>query len=92
MRRLLWFSVGFAAACLAGAVFYGAWLIFGATITLLAAGILAAVYKKYGHCMRPILILLGMATGLCWFGGAQSHSAEFAYPMCISENPFPWPA
>ena len=72
MRRLLWFSVGFAAACLAGAVFYGAWLIFGAAITLLAAGILTAVHKKYGHCMLPILILLGMATGLCWFGAYDS--------------------
>lgn len=67
MRRLMWFSIGFAAACLAGAVLYEQWIVLGAIITLVIAGILAAVNKKYGNCLLPLLILLGLGIGLCWF-------------------------
>lgn len=72
MRKLMWFTVGFAAACLAGAIFYGQWLLLGAMAALIAAGALAAVHKKYGNCLLPLLIVLGIAIGLCWFG-AYDH-------------------
>lgn len=67
MRRLMWFSIGFAAACLAGAFLNEQWLVLGAIIILTAAGILAAIHKKYGNCMLPLLILLGLGLGLGWF-------------------------
>ncbi|MBE6941280.1 MAG: DNA internalization-related competence protein ComEC/Rec2 [Ruminococcaceae bacterium] len=67
MRRLMWFSIGFAAACMAGAFLYQQWLVLGAVIILTAAGILALVHKKYGNCLLPLLILLGLGIGLGWF-------------------------
>lgn len=67
MRKLMWFSIGFAAACLIGSIFYQEWLVLGAVIVLILAAILAAVHKKYGHCLLPLLIILGLGLGLCWF-------------------------
>lgn len=68
MRKLVWFSLGFAAASLAGALLYGQWLMLGAVGALLLAGILAALKMKYSKCALPLLIFLGCAAGFCWFG------------------------
>ena len=68
MRRLMWFSIGFAAACLLGALLYEHWLVLIAVIALIIACILAVVHKKYGNCLLPLLIVLGIGIGLCWFG------------------------
>ncbi len=68
MRKLMWFTLGFAAACLVGSIFYGQWILPGAMLVLFLAGALATVHKKYGNCLLPLLIIMGMAIGLCWFG------------------------
>lgn len=68
MRKLVWFSIGFAAASLAGALLYGHWLMLGAIVALVLAGILAALKIKYPKCALPLLVFLGCAAGFCWFG------------------------
>lgn len=68
MRKLVWFSIGFAAASLAGALLYGQWLMLGAVGALLLASILAVLRIKYHNCALPLLIFLGLAAGFCWFG------------------------
>lgn len=66
MRKLMWFSIGFAAACAAGAyLFSGLWLI--------ALGILcfATVFVFAFALHRPVLTILaiGLAVGFCYFFG-----------------------
>lgn len=68
MRKLVWFSIGFAAASLAGALIYGQWLMLGAVGALLLVGILAVLKMKYPKCALPLLIFLGCAAGFFWFG------------------------
>ena len=68
MRKLVWFSIGFAAASLAVALLYGQWFMLGAVVALLLAGILAALKMKYPKCALPLLVFLGCAAGFCWFG------------------------
>ena len=68
MRKLVWFSLGFAAASLAGALLYGHWIILGAAVALVLAGILTALKIKYSKCAVPLLIFIGCAAGFCWFG------------------------
>ena len=66
MRRLMWFSIGFAGACaLAVYTFTLSLLIpFGILGILLAVGSLAALKKKI-----PGAILLGLGLGLLWYFG-----------------------
>lgn len=68
MRKLVWFTIGFAAASLAGVVLYGQWLLLGAALMLVLAGVLAVLGKKYEKSRLPLLIALGCAVGFCWFG------------------------
>ena len=67
MRKLMWFTIGFSAACLAGALLYGFWPVLGCAVALMAAAVLAALRKKYQQCRLPLLIVLGCAVGLAWF-------------------------
>ena len=68
MRKLVWFTIGFSAACLLSALVYGQWILLGAVIMLLLTGMLAFFCKKTGRGKQLLLILLGTAIGLCWFG------------------------
>lgn len=64
MRKLMWFSVGFAAACALGAYAHlERWLLFVALGCLLGAANLAA----FGKGKRIIAVLLGMAVAACWY-------------------------
>ena len=68
MRKLVWFSIGFAAASFAGAILYGGWLLLAAVLMFVLTGLLACFYKKYEKCTLPMLIALGCTVGLIWFG------------------------
>ena len=46
MRKLVWFGIGFAAACLMGSLFLGGWLLLMAVVALVSAGLLAINRKK----------------------------------------------
>ncbi len=62
MRKLMWFAVGFAAAC-AGGVYlkYGVWI---ALVITLVFTLILSKYRRQLFC-----ILLGCAIGLGWFLG-----------------------
>lgn len=68
MRKLVWFTIGFTAACLLCAVVYGNWIPLGAVFMLLATGVFAIICKRTDKGKHFLLILLGSAVGLSWFG------------------------
>lgn len=68
MRKLVWFAVGFSAACLLRAALYGSWIFPCLAAALMASGILAVICRKTHKGMLPLLIALGVSAGLCWFG------------------------
>lgn len=63
MRKLMWFSVGFAASC-ALAVYgdLGKWLWLAALVCFLCAAVMVAL----GRGKRPAVALLGAAVAVCW--------------------------
>lgn len=67
MRKLVWLTIGFAAASFAGAALYGDWVLFAAVIGLLLTGTLAVLVANYNKGSRILLILLGCALGFGWF-------------------------
>lgn len=67
MRKLMWFTIGFSAASLAGSLLYGFWPVLGCAIALAVAAVLAALRKKNEICKLPLLIVLGCAAGFAWF-------------------------
>lgn len=70
MRKLLWFSLGFGAACAFGAYIYrGTWL-FPAAGVLLFLAVGCWLVSEYVKPVRIAgMLLLGMALGLSWFEG-----------------------
>ncbi len=68
MRRLMYFTIGFGVACLAGAALYGQWFLLGAAGAMLLAGVLYFLSGKSDIWKRPALIAVGCAIGLGWFG------------------------
>ena len=67
MRKLLWFAVGFTAACVFGAYFYVPYLVTAAVIALLLCGTLLIGMRFYRPLRIGAAILLGIAVGLGWF-------------------------
>ena len=68
MRKLMWFTIGFGAACLACACIYGGWILPGAVISFLLCGILAFLMGRNAQWKRPFAVALGLSLGFCWFG------------------------
>lgn len=68
MRKLLWFTIGFAAACAIGAYAFTAWLWIGVIFGL--CGFVAALLLRNQWKRMPFAaaVLLGVSVGLCWFG------------------------
>lgn len=67
MRKLVWFGIGFAAACLMGSLLLGGWLLLGAVTALVLAGVLAIYREKNNVFGIAALIALGCGLGICWF-------------------------
>ena len=66
MRKLMWFSVGFLAACALGAYFLlGSLFIPG--VALLVVSLLSLFLCKNPICKKAAWILLGCALGFLWF-------------------------
>ena len=68
MRKLMWFTIGFGTACLAGSCVYGGWILPAAGISFCLCGILIFLMKKNPAWKRPVAIALGLSMGFCWFG------------------------
>lgn len=68
MRKLMWFAIGFAAACAVAAyLLLPAWLLIGATVTFGAAAML--FFFKPKVCRILAVVFLGCAIGFSWFWG-----------------------
>lgn len=64
LRKLVWFTTGFVAACVLGVyIFHGAGLVFAA-ICSLVLGVLCLFLKKFGKQLA--MILLGLVIGFGW--------------------------
>ena len=64
MRKLMWFVVGFAAACTGGAYFeYGVWIALSVTLLFM---LLLSQYRRQLFC-----VFLGCTIGLGWFLGFE---------------------
>ncbi len=67
MRKLMWFSIGFVAACALCAYFYPAWML-EAAIGFALAGVIIAFGSRYKDWFRRVSVLfIGCAVGFSWF-------------------------
>ena len=67
MRRLMWFTIGFTAACALGAYGFSVWLW-----PVLCLGVIcfavALVFRKHWKMRQIAAVALGLSIGVCWFG------------------------
>ena len=86
IRRLMWFSIGFGAACALGAYCYTRWLLL-ASVFALIFGVLGLILKKY----KPIRVigtfLLGLAVGIGWFFGFEY--CQYSNARCMDTETVP---
>lgn len=68
VRKLMWFTIGFTAACALGAYVYTPWLWFIALIGLCIFGVAMLLRKKWKLLPFLAAVFLGLSVGLCWFG------------------------
>lgn len=67
MRKLMWFTIGFGAACAFGAYFYAEWFVSAIWVSLAAAVILAAASVWVKNCRVAAMVAVGLAAGCFWF-------------------------
>lgn len=81
MRRLMWFTIGFAAAC-AVAVWLipGEWILSAALILGLLVTVLSFC-TAYMVCRVGRIVLFGCTLGLIWFFGFQTHYLDAAVQL-----------
>ena len=68
MRKLVWFSIGFAAALFVSAVYYGGWLLLCAVASLILAGLFTVFGKGWDKTTLFRRIFFGCTAGFLWFG------------------------
>lgn len=70
MRKLMWFSVGFAAACFAGIYLLPKEaILIAAAVTLVCMLLCIAFWRRWCAITVVVTILLGATVGLCWLRG-----------------------
>ena len=67
MRKLMWFSIGFLAACAFGTYCYINGLMIIAAVCMVAAVILAVAARRLGFARIAAVVCVGLSLGLCWF-------------------------
>lgn len=70
IRRLMWFAIGFAAACALGAYCFTPWLAAVACFALLLS-VLSLLWTKYKAARVIGTVFLGLALGIGWFFGFE---------------------
>ena len=71
MRKLMWLTVGFTAACVAGAyLLSGIWLILIGLSCLISGAVMLFLRQKPAKIVAAVL--LGCAVGFAWFWGFDS--------------------
>lgn len=86
MRKLMWITIGFAAACAVGAYLLAGWWLLAVALFCLAAG-LCLCFFKHKAALIASLILFGGAAGAVWNWGyhffylqtAQAQDGNTAY-------------
>ena len=72
MRKLMWFTIGFCAACAFGAYCYGGFFLPAAALLMIAA-LGAAIGSRFWEPMRiAATVLVGVSFGFLWFYGYDS--------------------
>ena len=67
MRKLMWFAIGFTAACVAGAyLLFGVWFLLFGLLCLLSG--IVALFVRSKPAKIAAMVLLGSAVGSLWFG------------------------
>lgn len=67
MRKLAYFTLGFASASFACAACYGNWIFLAGIIMLIAAAAFGVLHKVRGIGRRALIVTLGCTVGLFWF-------------------------
>ncbi|MCD7755211.1 MAG: DNA internalization-related competence protein ComEC/Rec2 [Firmicutes bacterium] len=67
MRKLMWFTIGFAAATLLCACVYGGWLLPAAAGAGVVSLVLVGLCWKFPALKRPAAVAVGCVVGLGWF-------------------------
>ncbi len=67
MRKLVYFTLGFAGASLFGSCFYGSWMLPACAAAFLLAGVIFAFRSEEKDHRRVCVMLLGLAMGFGWF-------------------------
>lgn len=67
MRKLVWFTIGFAVASLAGSMIYGDWVLLAGAMMFLLVSVLLIFRKKTKLFETALLVVLGIAVGFTWF-------------------------
>ena len=72
MRKLMWFTIGFAAACALGAYAFSNWLwmLFGLCMICFSTGL---IFRKRWKMRYVTAVALGILIGLGWFGGYRYY-------------------
>lgn len=82
MRKLMWFTIGFAAACgLCAYVLTVQWLKISLMICGICTAMLAIFGRKFPLYRRAALLLFGCTLGICWYSVFQSR--YLAYPATL---------
>lgn len=77
MRRLMWFTLGFAGACVLGTTIFWGQKLLPLTLYFTVIGVICLVLSKINDLFRvPAAITLGIAVGLCWFTGFRQYYLE----------------
>jgi len=67
VRKLMWFTFGFGAACVFSAYFYMPWLLTAGSIAFALAGIMLIVMRFYRPLRIGVAVFLGVAIGFGWY-------------------------
>lgn len=77
MRKLMWFTIGFAAACgLSAYVLPPEWMKPCLWVAAAAACMSGIMGSRLSFCRRAALVLLGCSLGLGWYCGFQTRYLE----------------
>jgi len=68
MRKLVWFTLGFGAACAFGAYVYsGIFLIVEGALLLAVSGVCLWLLRRYGAGRAVAMLCVGLSVGLIWY-------------------------
>ena len=81
MRKLMWFALGFGAACAFGAYFYVPWLLTASLVSLVFAAVFMFGRAVYRPLRIAMVIFLGIAVGFAWFSVYNSLYLQNARAM-----------